>query len=81
MNFEVSNTAEGYVVQAYISDGTGYGQWYPLRNFGQRQGDARAFMLYDCPQLSDAHITALRKSYRPEVKYKRVTSTRFERQI
>lgn len=36
MMFQVSNTPEGYVVQVLIC-----GTWTPLRNFGERQSDAK----------------------------------------
>ena len=80
MEFEIQNTAEGYVVAAHTTDGSGYGQWHPLRNFGDRQGDAIEYMMYDCPRLTDPQISALIRNYRKEVRYKRISSKRFEKE-
>ena len=80
LRFEVVNTTEGYVVAAYITDSSGYGEWRPLRNFGERQGDARDFMLYDCPKLTDFQISALIRNYRKDVRYIRISATRFNKQ-
>lgn len=82
MQFQISNTPQGYVVEAYVVDDPNSlrGHWYPLRNFGDREGDARAFQHYDCPQLPDTIIQALIRAYNPETKYIRVSSARFIKQ-
>ena len=81
MKFEVNNTQDGYIVEAYISDGTGYGQWYPLRNFGNRQGDARDFMLYDCPKLTDLELKCLIRNFDIKTKYARIGRRRFIKEL
>lgn len=82
MQFQISNTPQGYVVEAYVIDDPNSlrGHWHPLRNFGDRQGDAIAFRDFDAPQLPDAHIRALIKAYNPETKYIRVNGQKFIKQ-
>ena len=46
--FQVSNTPDGYVVQVRIC-----GTWTSLRNFGDRQSNAKEFCYKDCPKLPD----------------------------
>lgn len=50
-----------YEVSVYRTDGTGYGQWTPLRAFVS-QGDAREFAERDVPRLTDAQLSALAKT-------------------
>lgn len=50
-----------YEVSAYRTDGTGYGQWTPLRAFAS-QGDAREFAERDVPRFTDAQLSALAKT-------------------
>nr|DAI11549.1 MAG TPA: hypothetical protein [Caudoviricetes sp.] len=50
-----------YEVSAYRTDGTGYGQWIPLRAFAS-QGDAREFAERDVPRFTDAQLSALAKT-------------------
>ena len=78
MMFQVGNTPEGYVVSCYHD-----GNWHPLRNFGERQGDAFAFRDWDCPHLDDAHIRMLERAYSKDKRYIRHSSTKFaiEREI
>lgn len=54
MQFQVSNTPDGYIVEAnVVTDFNSLiGSWRPLRNFGDRQGDAIAFRDIDCPEGS-----------------------------
>lgn len=63
----------GYTVTVKLLDADGCTRFYPLRSFGERQGDAIDFQLYDCPKMSEAQIRALAWKYdgRP---YKRVES-------
>lgn len=51
-----------YEVSVYRTDGTGYGQWTPLRAFAS-QGDAREFAERDVPRFTDAQRSALAKTY------------------
>lgn len=51
-----------YEVSVYRTDGTGYGQWTPLRAFAS-QGDAREFAERDVPRFTDAQLSALAKTY------------------
>lgn len=75
MMFQVSNTKEGYVVQVLI-----VGTWTSLRNFGERQSDAKEFCYKDCPKLSDLNIKLLAKNYDKNVKYIRVNERLFKKQ-
>ena len=72
MMYQVENNPEGYVVSCYHDL-----QWHPLRNFGERQGDASAFRYWDCPHLSDTQIKMLERAYNKDRKYIRVSSTKF----
>lgn len=77
MEFAI-NYEDGYVVCLVAYDE----QWkrkrfFPLRNFGEHQGDARLFKEVDCPNLSDTQLRLLIKSYNPNTKYKRINSRRF----
>lgn len=61
----------GYTVVVKLLDTDGRVRFCPLRSFAERQGDAIAFQLYDCPKMSEAQIRALAGQYdgRP---YKRI---------
>lgn len=50
-----------YEVSAYRTDGTGYGQWIPLRAFAS-QGDAREFAERDVPRFTDGQLLSLAKT-------------------
>lgn len=52
-------------------------RFFPLRNFGEHQGDARIYKEVDCPSLTDAQLRMLIKSYRNSTIYKRINSKRF----
>lgn len=72
------NYDNGYVVCVLMYDERGLiRRWYPLRNFGEHQGDARIFKECDCPRLTDVQISLLTKNYRKDVIYKRINSRRF----
>ena len=43
------NWNEGYEVCVLMPDERGLRKWFPLRNFGDREGDAKAFKYFDCP--------------------------------
>lgn len=73
--FQVGNTSDGYVVSCYHDC-----HWHPLRNFGDRQGDARIFMESDCPKLPLQHLRLLERAYDKNTKYIRETSQRFRKQ-
>lgn len=69
--FQISNEPWGYVVEAYYPDKDGTERWLPLRNFGDRQGDAIDFRDIDCPELTDVLIRGLINRYNPQVRYVR----------
>lgn len=75
MLFQVENTSHGYVVSCYYDM-----HWCPLRNFGDRQGDAIDFKIYDCPRLEDNIIRALIKRYDADVRYSRLCPGRFKKE-
>jgi len=74
MIFEVNNTRHGYVVEAYMLDKDGTERWLPLRNFGERQGDALDFCRTDCPKYSLDLIRGMVNTYRPDVTYARIAN-------
>lgn len=63
---------DGYEVCVVKADEDGCIRTHPLRNFGQRQGDAMLFKLHDCPRLEWSRLNAFIKSYDPKKKYERV---------
>lgn len=75
MMFQVENLPEGYVVSCYHDC-----HWHPLRNFGDRQGDAIEFRDWDCPRLPMQHISILERQYNKDTKYIRQSATKFIRQ-
>ena len=75
----ISDTPDGYIVSVYLEDGNGYGKWHPLRNFGDRQSDAKEFANWDVPKLEEIHINALIKQYKNNVKYIRVNGRNFKK--
>lgn len=82
MNFQVSNTSDGYIVEVYIVTDFNslIGSWRPLRNFGGRQGDAIEFKNIDCQNLSNAFINVLIKNFDKASKYIRVNGSKFIKQ-
>ena len=74
------NWNDGYEVTVLMVGEHGYLRHFPLRNFGEHQGDARIFKEVDCPKLTDAQIRMLIKHYDPKVKYKRISGTMFVRE-
>lgn len=78
--FQISNESWGYVVEAYFPDKDGMERWQPLRNFGDRQGDAMSFRDYDCPELSDAQIRMLIVRYDWQTCYVRIGKNRYYKQ-
>ena len=79
MMFQISNTDKGYVVEAFWPDKDGNRHWEPLRNFGDRQGDAIEYRDIDCPELDDKTIRIIIERYDPDVRYMRVKKHRFYR--
>lgn len=80
-NFQVANTPDGYIVQAFVYMPDGSRIWKPLRNFGDRQSDAFLFCHMDCPKLSELSLSNLVKMYNNEVKYKRISARQFKKII
>ena len=82
MQFQVAERNGDYIVEAYVIDDPNSlrGHWFPLRNFGDHQGDAISFKEYDCPRLDDFHLRALIKNYNPAVRYSRISGTKFTKQ-
>lgn len=79
MEFAI-NWNEGYEVAVLMVYEGGIRRWRPLRNFGDRQGDAKAFKYLDCPDLSDTQIRMLVKNFDRNVKYERINGRKFLRQ-
>ena len=77
MMAQIENTPDGYIVGAYLRDGNGYGHWYRLRNFGDRQGDAIAFREYDLPTFSNQQIKLFIKTFDVGKKYMRKEKGRY----
>ena len=78
--FQISNEPWGYVVEVYWPDAFGNYHWHPLRNFGDRQGDAIDFRDIDCPTYEPKLIQTLIKMYDKQNKYKRLDGRRLYRQ-
>ena len=76
----VLNYNRGYEVGVVMWNEHGRFGTYPLRNFGDRQGDAKMFQMVDCPKLNEIQIRSLIKRYDPNVKYHRITGTQFKRE-
>lgn len=72
MEFQVTNKPEGYVVEALMLDKDGCARWTPLRNFGERQGDAIECAYWDYPELSDSRLKAMANLYDKDVCYEKV---------
>ena len=72
MQFQIENNPEGYVVSWYDGE-----HWRPLRNFGEYEGHALTFRLYDCPKLDLWQLEALAKAYDKTKIYSRISATRF----
>ena len=77
MMAQIENTPDGYIVGVYLMDGNGYGHWYRLRNFGDRQGDAIAFREYDLPTFSNQQIGLFIKTFDVGKKYMRKEKGRY----
>ena len=71
---------DGYEVTVLMEDERGLRRWHPLRNFGDRQGDAKMFKMVDCPDLTDTQIRMLIKNFDSSVKYERINGRRFVKQ-
>lgn len=67
----------GYEVCVVKTDDDGCLRTHPLRNFGERQGDAMLFKQHDCPRLRWEQINALIKRYDPARKYNRYNERTF----
>lgn len=74
---QIENTPDGYIVGVYLRDGTGYGRWYRLRNFGNRQGDAIAFREYDLPTFTDQQIKLFIKTFDINAQYLRIAKNKY----
>ncbi len=71
---------DGYEVTVLMEDERRLRRWFPLRNFGERQGDAKIFKMVDCPDLTDTQIRMLVKNFDRNVKYIRINGRRFVKQ-
>lgn len=68
----VLNYNHGYEVGVVMEGETGCLQTFPLRNFGDRQGDAKMYQLHDCPRLTYEQVKRLARNYDPTEKYERI---------
>ena len=77
---QVSNTKDGYIVSEwFILPPDTYHRWHNLRNFGNRQSDAKNFAK-DVDKLNEYRLNDLARNYKNEIKYKRITSEKFVKQ-
>lgn len=66
-----------YIVENYMQlPNEGWPKWRPLINFGERQGDARIFMLIDFKEMRGDRIYAMAKAYDGRKK-KRIANGRY----
>lgn len=77
LKFQIANEPCGYVVMAYMPVADNAYRWQPLRNFGDRQGDAMIYRDSDAPRLTPAQLRHLAKNYDQNRKYIRVSRTRY----
>lgn len=68
---------KGYVVTALGRKVDGFRRWFPIRNFGEHQGDARLFKESDVTDLSQNEIIMLINNYKPNRHYRRISGRRF----
>lgn len=68
------------MVMAYMLDAENVHRWMPIRNFGDRQGDAIIYRDYDAPRLTDSQLRILANKYDKDIKYARINHSRFVRQ-
>ena len=77
----IDNTSHGYIVSVFLRDERGYGCWHSLRNFGDREGDAKQFAgeveRYAYPYES---LLVLSKRFTKEVKYMRTGIMQYRKQ-
>lgn len=66
------NWNDGYEVCVLMEDERRLRRWLPMRNFGDRQGDACIFKEVDCPDLTDTQLRMLTKRFDRSVKYERI---------
>lgn len=71
------NYNEGYEVCVVWANAEGYIITEPLRNFGDRQGDAKIYQLHDCHHLSVEQLRALVRNFDRHVKYNRINERLF----
>jgi hypothetical protein len=77
---QVSNTDYGYIVKEwFILPPEAHKRWHSLRNFGDRQSDAKEFA-EDVKELKDSSLNFLAKNFNPDVKYKRISSKVFRKE-
>lgn len=74
------NYNDGYEVAVQMEDERGLLRWLPLRNFGDREGDAKCFKYWDCPKLTGTQLRMLIKRFDRNVKYERINGRRFVKQ-
>lgn len=74
------NWRDGYEVCVLLTNEKGMRRWCPLRNFGDRQGDARIFKEVDCHELTDTQLRMLINNFDRTVKYVRVNGRKFVKQ-
>lgn len=73
MKYQVRNSNQGYIVDVYYN-----GKWHPIRNFGNRQGDARLFAYSDAESLSELQLQMMIKNYKNDIIYMRINSRTFK---
>ena len=79
MEFGINFENGDYVVLVLLrnEENGGFPRWYRLRNFGLRQGDAKCYKNFDCPRLTYRQIKMLIKNYNKNVKWERISCTKF----
>ena len=74
------NWNDGYEVCALMVVERGLRRWMPLRLFGLGEGDAKAFLYFVCPDLTDTQLRMLTKRFDRSVKYERINGRKFVKQ-
>lgn len=79
MEARIFNENGDYVVYAEIISSDGYTTFKPLRNFGCRQSDAKEYRDNDLKDVKESRINFLIKTYKPDVRYKRVSKGNYKK--
>lgn len=74
---QITESKGDYIVECWMQfPGQAWPHWKPLINFGERQGDAKIFMLVDFKDLKGDRVYAMARNYDGRRK-KRIANGRY----